>query len=66
MCDREESRAGEKMMRCFANVVDKANRFSISTEDVAKCMVKNSLKTKEGTGVRETLEHHEMLEVAKE
>ena len=64
MCDREEQRTGEKMMRCFASLVDRGNHFSISTDDLAKAIVRNSIKG--SAGASETLEHNDILKLIKE
>ena len=45
MCDRQESRAGEKLFRCLAGAVDKSEKYSIPTEKVAKAMLVNSLRS---------------------
>ena len=64
MCDRQESRAGEKLMRCVAGWVDTSQRFSITTDLLGKAMVVNSFKKLEGK--TETLEHADILNVVKE
>ena len=64
MCDREEQRTGEKMMRCLASWVDKGSNFSVSTDTLADAIVRNSLKT--GAAAQETLEHGDILKVVKE
>ena len=64
MCDREESRLPEKFARVMAGVLDRLNRISISTVDVAKAMILNSLK--ESAEKTKTLEHAEILRIAKE
>ena len=45
MCERQESRAGEKLFQCLAGAVDKSEKYSIPTEKVAKAMLVNSLRS---------------------
>ena len=45
MCDREEQRTGEKLMRALAGVMDKSEKYSMSTAAVAKAMLVNSLRS---------------------
>ena len=48
MCDREEPRAGEKLMRALAGAVDRSEKYSMSTAKVAKAMLVNSLRSIQG------------------
>ena len=63
LCEREESRTGEKMMRGIANVFDKSNRMSISTENVAKAMLINSLK--DSSEKTQVLENGDLVKLTK-
>jgi len=63
-CDRVEKRSGEEMIRWVANMIDKANSWSIPTSMVAQAMVATSL-TPPTPGV-EILEHSEVVRVATE
>ena len=64
MCERQESRFGERCLRGLAGTIDGSGRFSISTENVAKAMVLNSLKNSPKKW--ETFEHAALLQLAKE
>ena len=44
MCDRQEQRGGEKLMRALAGALDKSEKYSMSTASVAKAMLVNSLR----------------------
>lgn len=64
MCDRQESRPGERVMRCIAGAVDKGSALSISTESLALAMVENAFKKIDNKC--ETLEHGDINRVARE
>jgi len=63
MCERQEQRTGEKIFRALAGACDKSEKYSISTEKVAKAMLVNSLR---GTSDKaETIEHGALTDMAK-
>ena len=49
MCERQEQRTGEKIFRALAGACDKSEKYSISTEKVAKAMLVNSLRSGSGS-----------------
>ena len=64
MCDREESRPLEKVSRCVLGYFDSnAKKLSISTESLARVMIKNSLKKIESAS--ETLENNDIAALDK-
>ena len=65
MCDRAESRAGEKMIRWVASLFKQPTSWSISTKMVAAAMVSTSLTNIE-TGSSVILEHEDIARVATE
>jgi len=63
MCDRQESRTGEALIRWLAGFIDRSHSWSIPTSMVAAAMLNNSLSnSKEPVTI---LEHHEVLNLAK-
>lgn len=62
--ERSETRTFEKAAQCMAGFMDRGSKASVKTEDLAKAMVFNALKTLEGK--TETIEHSAIVEMAKE
>ena len=52
------------MLQCVAGALDRSSKLSIATETVAKAMLKNSLKST--TEKTQTLEHADLIRIAKE
>eukprot|EP00094_Tigriopus_californicus_P011436 TCALIF_11041-PA protein Name:"Similar to HTATIP2 Oxidoreductase HTATIP2 (Gorilla gorilla gorilla)" AED:0.13 eAED:0.14 QI:32/0.33/0.25/1/0.66/0.5/4/64/428 len=63
MCDRTESRWGERIARSISSVVDKSHRFSIPTTVLAQAIVANSLHPIDQKS--EILEHADITKKAK-
>jgi len=63
-CARQENRTGEGLIRWIAEMIDKANSWSIPTSMVAQAMVATSL-TPPTPGV-EVMEHSDVVKVASE
>jgi len=63
-CDRQEVRSAEGLIRWIADMIDKANSWSIPTSVVAQAMVATSLTTP--TPGVEVMEHSTIVRVAKE
>lgn len=59
----QESRPLEKVSQVVAGFVDRWNKLSIPTVDVAKAMVRNTLKTP--SKPVEILEHPQIVQLAK-
>ena len=65
--DREDSGLLGKTAQCMAGFLDRSNKASIKTEDLAKAMVFNATKKSIADGGKaEILEHAEILKVLKE